>query len=127
MAKKTLDEMLEESTVKPGTKDATRRLATFLAHWGEMEEAYRKGWSWLQIYNALFQAGVIDFSYSTFRYYKAKKRRREREAAKSDPKPQSVVEAKGGVTERPARPPGSTKIELPTYKEVPQDREVRKF
>lgn len=127
MGKKTLEEMLNESTVQPGIKDATKRLATFLSYWPEIEAAYKNGWSWLQIYKALHQEGVVDYTYSTFLYYKDKRRRRELEAAK-DSKTRNADDAKGAPVERPARTiPGSTKVELPAYGEVTRQREIKRF
>ncbi len=84
MAKKSLKKMLEDYTARPEADDSAKRLATFLAYWDEIEESYKSGWSWLQIHEALSQAGVIDYSYTTFLYYKDKKRRREMEAAKRE-------------------------------------------
>lgn len=127
MGKKSLEEMLNESTVQPGIKDATKRLATFLSYWPEIETAYKNGWSWLQIYKALFQAGVVDYTYSTFLYYKDKRHRRELEAAKHDSKTRNVDDAKGAHVDRPAKAvPGSTKVELPVFGEVTR-REPKRF
>jgi len=127
MGKKSLEEMLKESTVQPGIKDATKRLATFLAYWPEIEASYKNGWSWLQIYKALFQEGVIDYTYSTFLYYKDKRRRRELEAAKNDSKTRNADDAKGAPVDRTARTtPGLTKGELPVYGEVTR-REPKRF
>lgn len=115
MAKKSLEEMLNASTVKPGIRDARKRLATFLAYWEEIEDAYKKGWSWLDIYNALFQEGVVDYSYSTFLHYKDRKYRRELEAGKHIARVRKVEDAKGASGDRPPITPGSTKVELPVF------------
>jgi hypothetical protein len=121
MGKKTLEEMLNDNTAKPGTKDATRRLATFIGYWDEMESAYKKGWTWLHIHNALFQEGIIDYSYSTFLHYKDRTLRRKLEAAKLNAGTRSAGDAKGALIERPAGKPGSTKVELPVFGEVSRD------
>jgi len=127
MGKKSLEEMLKESTVQPGIKDATKRLATFLAYWPEIEAAYKSGWSWLQIYKALFQEGVVDYTYSTFLYYKDKRYRRELEATRQDSKTRNADDAKGASADRPARTlQGGTKGELPVYGEVTK-REPKRF
>ena len=81
----------------------------------------------MQIYNALFQGGVIDYSYSTFLYYKDKKRRREIETAKPDPRTRSIGEAKEGAVDRPARAPGSARNELPVFEDALKQREAKRF
>jgi len=127
MGKKSLEEMIKESMVRPGIKDATKRLATFLAYWPEIEAAYKSGWSWLQIYKALFQEGVVDYTYSTFLYYKDKRYRRELEAARQDSTARNTDDAKGASVDRPAKiPQGSSKGELPVYGEVIR-REPKRF
>jgi hypothetical protein len=127
MAKKTLKKMLEECTASPEADDSARRLATFLAYWDEIEDAYKSGWSWLQIHNALFQEGVIDYSYTTFMYYRKKKRRREMEAAKRESVLRNAEPTKPTPIERPARPPGSTKVELPVFKDVTRGPNDKRF
>lgn len=121
MPKKTLEEMLADNVVSPGAKEATKRLATFLKYWDEIEAAHKKGWPWLQIYNALHQEGVIDYSYSTFLHYKDRKRRKEFEAANGD------RGTKGACPERQSRTPGSTKVDLPTYGESTRQRDGKRF
>jgi hypothetical protein len=125
MAKKSLEEMLADNVVTPEARNATKRLATFLRYWPEIEAAYKKGWSWQQIYRALFKEGIVDFSYSTFLYYKDKRRRRELEAAKHE-SGTSAGDAKG-ASERPARTPGSTKVDLPVFGQGSAQREPRRF
>ncbi len=128
MAKKSLKKMLEEYTARPEADGSAKRLATFLAYWDEIEDAYKKGWSWLQIHSALLQEGVIDYSYTTFLYYKDKKQRREMEAAKREAVIRNAEIAKTGAKPtQPARPsptPGASKGELPTFNEV---RDVKRF
>ena len=124
MAKKSLKKMLEDSTASSEADGSAKRLATFLAYWDEIEDAYKKGWSWLQIHNALFQEGVIDYSYTTFLYYKDKKRRREMEAAKRESILRGTDAAKPPPSARSAPTPGASKGELPTFTEV---RDVKRF
>ncbi len=124
MAKKSLKKMLEEYTASSETDEAAKRLAIFLAYWDEIEDAYKNGWSWLQIHDALFQEGVIDYSYTTFLYYKNKKWRREMETAKRN----AAMRNANGVKSAPVgRPPGAsapTKDGLPTFKDV---NDVKRF
>ena len=129
MPKKTLEEMLNENIVQPGTKDAKKRLATFLSHWDEIEDAYKKGWPWTSIYEALFQAGIIDYSYSTFIHYKNKRRRRELEAMKHEARTRSADDAKGASVERGNNiiAPGSTRAELPVFGQGSRQREPKRF
>jgi hypothetical protein len=127
MGKKTLEKMLDESTAESGAAGTARRLATFLAYWEEMEEAYRKGWSWLQIYTALHKEGIVDYSYQTFMHYKDKRRNREQAMAKKDQRARHVTDAKPAPVERPSRPPGSGKSELPVFKDVTRDHGDRRF
>ena len=124
MAKKSLKKMLEEYTARPEADGSAKRLATFLAYWDEIEDAYKKGWSWLQIHNALFQEGVIDYSYTTFLYYKDKKRRREMEAAKRESLLRGTDTVKPPSPARSVPTPGASKGELPTFNEV---RDVKRF
>ena len=127
MGKKSLEEILNDSVVQPGIKDATKRLATFLSYWPEIEASYKNGWSWLQIYKALFREGIVDYTYSTFLYYKDKRYRRELEAARRDSGTRNADDAKGASVERPARTtPGVAKVELPVYGEVNR-REPKRF
>jgi len=127
MAKKSLEEMLTDTMTKDGAKDATKRLATFLSYWDEIESAYKKGWSWVQIYNALHQEGVVDYSYSTFLHYKDKKRRRELEAVKYEAVKQLAGDAKGALADRAAKTPGSAKTEPPLFAQGVKPREPRRF
>ncbi len=122
MTKKTLEEMLAESTAVPGVGKTTRRLATFLEYWEQMQEAHRKGWTWLQIHAALFREGIVDYPYPTFMYYKDRRLKQKPTEAKREPETQNAVAAKTGVPERPARPPGSTRVELPSFKDVTRER-----
>lgn len=125
MPKKTLEEMIRENVEQSGTRDAKKRLATFLSYWDEIEEAYKRGWSWTSIYEALFRAGVVDYSYSTFLHYKDKRRRRELEAMKREAGTRSADDAKGASVERAA--PGSTKIDLPVFGQGTRQREPKRF
>ncbi len=127
MAKKTLKKMLDEYTARPETDGSAKRLATFLAYWDEIEEAYKSGWSWIQIHNALLQEGVIDYSYTTFMYYRKKKRRREMEAAKRDSMLRNADTAKPAPPARHVPASGSTKVELPVFKDVTRDPNDRRF
>ena len=122
MAKKTLEEMLGESTATPDASKTTRRLAVFLEYWGQMEEAYRKGWTWIQIHNALFQEGIVDYSYPTFMYYKDRRLKRKLAETKRNQGTQSSADAKTTSVERATRPPGSGKVELPVFKDVTRER-----
>lgn len=127
MPKKSLEEMLKDSTVKPGASDARKRLAVFLSYWDEIENAYKKGWSWLDIYNALYQEGIIDYSYSTFLHHKDRKYRRELEGVRHEVRTRKVEDAKGASSDRPAITPGSTKVDLPTYGQGTRQREPKRF
>ena len=127
MTKKTLEEMLKDGVVKPGISDSRKRLATFLSYWEEIEDAYKKGWSWLDIYNALFQEGIVDYSYSTFLHYKDRKYRRELEAGRHEARTRKIEDAKGASTDRPAITPGSTKIDMPVFGEKMRQRATKRF
>ena len=126
MARKTLEELLSENAAKPGLKDATRRLATFLAYWDEIEDAYQKGWPWSQIYNALAQGGIVDYSYSTFLHYKEKKRRRELEALKRE-EPRMAGGAKETPPDQTQKTPGSTRVDLPVLGQGVKQRDAKRF
>jgi hypothetical protein len=127
MPKKTLEEMLNESTVQPGAKSTTKRLATFLKYWDEIEDAYKKGWPWLQIYNALHQEGIVDYSYSTFLHYKDKKRRRELEAVKHEVGTRDVDGVKGASIEHQPKAPGSTKVDTSLFGQGTVRRDPKRF
>ncbi len=130
MVKKTLRKMLDEHTGRLETDGSAKRLATFLAYWDEIEEAYKSGWSWIQIHNALLQEGVIDYSYTTFMYYRKKKRRREMEVMERESVLRGGNDTKPPPVERPARPsgtPASTKVELPVFKDTMRDPKDRRF
>lgn len=119
--------MLKNGVEKPEAREARKRLAIFLSYWEEMENAYKKGWSWMDIYNALFQEGIIDYSYSTFRRYKDRKYRRELEAIRRGAGVHKVEDAKGASTGRPAIAPGSTKVDMPVFGEKVRQRETKRF
>jgi len=127
MAKKSLEEMLTRNMAKDGARGATKRLATFLSWWDEIESAYKKGWSWSEIYKALHQEGVVDYSYSTFLHYKDKKRRRELEAVKCEAVKRGVEDVKGTSDDRAARTTVSAKGELPLFGQGVKPREPKRF
>ena len=127
MAKKTLEEMLGENTVIPDTGRTARRLAIFLEYWDQMQEAYRKGWTWLQIHHALFREGIVDYRYSTFMYYKDRRLKRKLAEAKQNPGMPKSADVKKEPVERSARQPGSGKSELPVFKDATPEREGKWF
>ncbi len=129
MPKKSLEEMLAENSVKVGMKDAKKRLATFLAHWDEIEDAYKKGWPWTSIYEALFQAGIVDYSYSTFIHYKDRRLRRELESVRNEARTRNADDAKGASVERgnTTGTPGSTRVDLPVFGQGARQREPKRF
>jgi hypothetical protein len=127
MAKKTLDEMLGESTMAPDAKRSARRRAVFLEYWGEMQEAHRNGWTWNQIHAALFREGIVDYPYPTFMYYKDRRVRQKPTEAKWDPGAPNTTATKTGTPGHSSRPFVSTKGELPAFKDVTREREDKWF
>ena len=127
MPKKSLEDMLSENTERPEVKGNAKRQAVFLTYWDEIESAYKKGWSWLDIYNALFQEGIVDYSYSTFLHYKDRKYRRELEAGRHEARTRKIEDAKGASTDRPAITPGSTKVDMPVFGEKMRQKETKRF
>ncbi len=129
MPKKSLEEMLNDNTVRAGRKEGKKRLAVFLSYWDEIEDAYKKGWPWTSIHEALFQAGIIDYSYSTFLHYKDKRLRRELEAMRHEVRTRSADDAKGASVERAGNTgvPGSTRVDLPVFGQGARQREPKRF
>lgn len=130
MAKKSLGEMLFENTELPGVKGGARRQAVFLAYWEQIEAAYKEGWSYRDIWEALTRDGVIDFGYSSFLHYKDKRKRRMLEAERQ--KERSAEARPGGGPAEPPRPPpprapGSTKVEMPTFGQPGVKRDLKRF
>lgn len=100
MPKKCLEDMLSENTERPEVKGNAKRQAVFLAYWDEIESAYKKGWSYMDIWQALNREGIFDFGYSTFMHYKDKRRRRIREVEKEHSRiGVAKVEPEGGPAE----------------------------
>jgi len=132
MPKKLLEDMLSENTQRPEVKGNARRQAIFLAYWEQIEHAYAKGWSYMDIWQALNREGIFDFGYSTFMHYKDKKKRRIREVEREQSRNVAKkVEPEGGPAEpkrQPlSRPPGSTKVEMPTFGTPGTIRDDRRF
>ena len=132
MPKKSLLDCLSENTERPEVKGNAKRQAVFLAYWDEIESAYKKGWSYMDIWQALNREGIFDFGYSTFMHYKDKRRRRIREVEKEHSRiGMAKVEPEGGLAEPqrqpPPRTPGSTKVELPTFGKPGASRDIKRF
>ena len=132
MAKKSLTEMLAENTKRPEVKGYARRQAVFLAYWDQVEAAYREGWSYMDIWQALNREGIFDFGYSTFMHYKDKRKRRIREVEKEQGRNGvNRVEPEGGPAEPRRQPlprtPGATKVEMPTFGTPGVVRENKRF
>lgn len=130
MPKKSLEEMLAENTVRPEVKAVAKRQAIFLAYWDEIESAFRKGWSYVDIWEALKREGIIDFGYPTFMHYKDKKKRREK-AKEEEAAKRTADEAQGERGETPRSPlppkvPGLSKGELPVFGSTTR-REPKRF
>ncbi|MCD8141505.1 MAG: TraK family protein [Planctomycetaceae bacterium] len=131
MKKKSLGELLSEYAVKAETDVAARKQAAFLARWDEIEEYHRKGWSYINIWRALFEGGEFDLSYASFNHYMRKRRLRERQAqnrarnqastspATLNPPVQSVA--------KPPLTPGATRVDMPVFGQDVKPREPRKF
>lgn len=132
MAKKSLEDMLSENTERPEVKGYARRQAVFLAYWDQIEAAYKNGWSYMDIWQALTREGIVDFGYSTFLHYKDKKKRRtleiERQKARTG---ETKAEPVGGPAEPtkapPSRLPGSTKVDLPVFGQSGVKRDDKRF
>jgi len=132
MPKKSLDDMLSENTERPEVKGNAKRQAVFLAYWDEIESAYKKGWSYMDIWQALNREGIFDFGYSTFMHYKDKRKRRIREVEREQSRNVAKkVEPEGGPAEPKRQPiprvPGSTKVEMPTFGTPGVVRDDRRF
>ncbi len=131
MPKKLLEDMLSENTERPEVKGNARRQAVFLAYWEQIEHAYAKGWSYMDIWQALNREGIFDFGYSTFMHYKEKKKRRIREVEKEQNRKVVKVEPEGGQLDQPRQPtprvPGSTKVDLPTFGKPGTPRDTKRF
>ncbi len=131
MKKKSLGELLSEYAVKAETDVAARKQAAFLARWDEIEEYHRKGWSYINIWRALFEGGEFDLSYASFNHYMRKRRLRERQAqnrarnqasiSPTTPKPPAQPGAKPPLT------PGATRVDMPVFGQDVKPREPRKF
>ncbi|MCD8350662.1 MAG: TraK family protein [Planctomycetaceae bacterium] len=128
MKKKSLGELLSEYAAKAESDVAARKQAAFLARWDEIEEYHRKGWSYVNIWRALFEGGEFDLSYASFNHYMRKKRLRERQAQNrasvstpATPKPPVQSGAKPPLT------PGATRVDMPVFGQDVKPREPRKF
>lgn len=131
MAKKSLEKMLSDNTERPEANKFARRQAIFLSYWEQIEGAYSKGWSYMDIWKVMTEEGVIDFGYSTFLHYKDKLKRREREVERERER-LGVIKAKpeGELAQpRPTPPktPGSTKVDLPVFGQSGIKREAKRF
>lgn len=132
MKKKPLGDLLSEYAAKAETDVAARKQAAFLARWDEIEEYHRKGWSYINIWRALFEGGEFELSYASFNHYMRKKRLRERQAQTRErnqtpvprptaPKPPEQAGAKAPLT------PGATRVDMPVFGQDVKPREPRKF
>ncbi len=123
MAQKTLRDRLAENSGSNDAQQATIRLAKFLKLWKEVEEAFREGWSYKDIWRVLNRDGEIDFSYSSFLNFVRKVKRRQLDHDRTRTrKPNSAV-----ATQASAVKPGAAKGELPLFgKEAPL-RESKRF
>ena len=137
MAKKSLGEMLSENIKRPEVKGYSRRQAVFLAYWEQIEAAYKEGWSYMDIWQALWREGIFDFGYSTFLHYKDKKKRRAFEVERDKARIEAArTEPAGGPVESPTplpkppqqpRVPGSTKVDLPVFGQPGVKRDPKRF
>ena len=126
--------MLAENTDRPEAMDSARRQAIFLSLWGEIREAYAKGWSYIDIWRALERDGIVDFGYSTFLHYIRKMKRRHQEVAREvvpGVKETTVVVAPSPapLDKPPASPPGpiTAKVELPLFGQGATPRDPKRF
>ena len=129
MAKKTLEDMLRENTRRPEAPNPARRLATFLALWDEIQEAYKNGWSYKDIWKALDREEVIDFGYSSFLHFIQKRNRRLREAERAAGVKMPVpAKPEGQGSASPASTvPGSTRVDMPRFGVGLPPRDPKKF
>ncbi len=123
MAQKTLRDRLAENSASKDAQQATIRLAKFLKLWKEVEEAFREGWSYKDIWRVLNRDGEIDFSYSSFLNFVRKVKRRQLDHDRTRTrKPNGAVAAQASIVK-----PGTAKGELPLFgKEAPL-RESKRF
>lgn len=130
MGKKSLRERLAESSSRQEAQDSAKRLAAFLKHWEEINEAYREGWSYKEIWRVLNRDGQIDFSYSTFLHFTRKLKRRqieyEKERTRKTSNAAAATAAKAAVP-LPAAKPGATRVDLPQFGQDAKARDPKRF
>jgi hypothetical protein len=130
MERKRLEEILRENT-KPSR--IARRLATFLSLWDEIQEAYKNGWTYKEIWGALHREGIIDFGYSAFLHRVQKRNRvllateraaKEKSTVPAKPDNQSGIAIPSPITPAPS---GSTRVDMPRFGEGLPPRPPKKF
>ncbi len=123
MSQKTLRDRLAENSGSKDAQQATIRLAKFLRLWKEVDEAFREGWSYKDIWRVLNRDGEIDFSYSSFLNFVRKVKRRQFDHDKERMRrPHGAAAAQAS----PAKP-GTAKGELPLFGKETPPRESKRF
>lgn len=129
MAKESLKKMLEENIDLPGADDLARRQAVFLSLWDEILEAYKAGWCYKHIWQALQRNKVIDFSYTTFLSYIRKMKKRTLEVGRERIPGVKDIPTKGeaGKTSGSAPLPATTRVDLPIFGQGVKERDPKRF
>ena len=122
MTEKSLRERLSENSGSQNAQRATIRLAKFLKLWKEVEEAFRDGWSYMDIWRVLHRDGEIDFSYSSFLNFVRKIKRRQLDHEKERTRKPNGAAAQASATKQ-----GGGKGELPLFGKETPPREPRRF
>ena len=145
MKKKSLDEVMLAYANNRRDDERPRSLALFLTYRDDIQELYRSGWTYADIWRAMRDAGIIPFSYSSFIRYAHKFAGQSRPATpipppSPAPAPPAVPVQSAGDTGLPSWPkpnqnpaaikpiaPGSTRVDMPVFGKNHKPRDPNSF
>jgi hypothetical protein len=129
--KKTLEQMLIEFAGRPTSSNAARNYSVFMEHWEQIQEAHRKGWSYLMIWKTLTSEGIFTFSYPAFTSYIRKLENRQagyvpgkRKARNESPQSSPAIERIGAEQQRNQSP---NRVDMPVFGQNLPPRDPKKF
>ena len=138
MKKKSLDEVMMEYAASRRDDERTRSLALFLAYRDDIRELHRNGWNYADIWRAMRGAGIIPFSYSSFRRYARKFCGMPPASLEPQPPSSDAPAQSAGTAVLPSWPkpgqsggkpiaPGSTRVDMPVFGKNHKPRDPNSF
>ena len=137
MKKRSLNELMHAYAAKRREDEHARSLALFLTYRDDIRELHKNGWTYADIWRAMYDEKIIPFSYASFTRFA----RRFRE----NTQPTSPPSAASNAPDMPALPgwpkpnqnqnqgnivpiaPGSTRVDIPVLGKNRKPRDPNSF